>query len=213
MNVNLDQKLSELGPIQLDALKEVASIGAGNAATSLSNMLNGKIEMTVPEVNIMPVNQIPEIMGGAENLVIAMLVETEGDMEGGVLFALDTKAANKLIELLTGQEVDIENDLGEIEASALKEIANILTGSNLNAFAQMLDMTIKPDVPSLAYDMAGAILEVCFIELGQVGDYGLVIETEFKSDTAQGINGNFFLIPDPDSLEIMLKKLGVLDGE
>nr|WP_239550858.1 chemotaxis protein CheC [Halanaerobacter jeridensis] len=209
----MDQKLSELGPIQLDALKEVASIGAGNAATSLSNMLNGKIEMTVPEVNIMPVNQIPEIMGGAENLIIAMLVETEGDMEGGVLFALDTKAANRLIELLTGQSANIEDDLGEIEASALKEIANILTGSNLNAFAQMLDMTIKPDVPSLAYDMAGAILEVCFIELGQVGDYGLVVETEFKSDTAQGINGNFFLIPDPDSLEIMLKKLGVLDGE
>ena len=211
--MNLDQKLSELGPIQLDALKEVASIGAGNAATSLSNMLNGKIEMTVPEVNIMPVDQIPEIMGGPENLVVAMLVEIEGDVEGGVLFALDTTGANKLIELLTGQDVDIEEDLGELETSALKEIANILTGSNLNAFSQMLGLTIMPDVPSLAYDMAGAILEVCFIELGQVGDYGLVIETEFKSDSAKGINGNFFLIPDPDSLEIMLKKLGVLDGE
>ena len=210
--MNLDQKLSELGPVQLDALKEVASIGAGNAATSLSNMLNGKIEMTVPEVNIMPVNQIPDIMGGPENLIVAMLVETEGDMEGGVLFALEIEAANKLIELLTGQEVDIDEELGELEASALKEIANILTGSNLNAFAKMLEMTIQPDVPSLAHDMAGAILEVCFIELGQVGDYGLVIETEFKSDTAQGINGNFFLIPDPDSLEIILKKLGVLNG-
>ena len=211
--MNLDQKLSELGPVQLDALKEVASIGAGNAATSLSNMLNGKIEMTVPEVNIMPVDQIPEIMGGAENLIVAMLVEIEGDVEGGVLFALDTPAANRLIELLTGQEVKVEENLGDLEASALKEIANILTGSNLNAFSQMLDLTIKPDVPSLAYDMAGAILEVCYIELGQVGDYGLVVDTEFKSDTAQGINGNFFLIPDPDSLEIMLEKLGVLDGE
>ncbi|MGM0501139.1 MAG: chemotaxis protein CheC [Bacillota bacterium] len=211
MKVSLDYKLSELGPLQLDALKEVASIGAGNAATSLSNMLNGKIEMTVPEVNIMPVNQIPDIMGGPENLIVAMLVEIEGDIEGGVLFALDTTGANRLIELLTGQEVDIEENLGELESSALKEIANILTGSNLNAFSKMLDMTIKPDVPSLAYDMAGAILEVCFIELGQVGDYGLVIETEFNSDIAQEINGNFFLIPDPDSLDIILQKLGVLD--
>ena len=110
-------------------------------------------------------------------------------------------------------EVNIQEELGELEGSALKEIANILTGSNLNAFSQMLDLTIMPDVPSLAYDMAGAILEVCYIELGQVGDYGLVVDTEFKSDTAKEINGNFFLIPDPDSLEIMLKKLGVLDGE
>ena len=210
--MSLDYKLSELGPLQLDALKEVASIGAGNAATSLSNMLSGKIEMTVPEVNIMPVDQIPDIMGGAENLIVAMLVEIEGDIEGGVLFALDTNGANRLVELLTAQEVDIEENLGELEESALKEIANILTGSNLNAFSKMLDMTIKPDVPSLAYDMAGAILEVCFIELGQVGDYGLVIETEFNSDVAQGINGNFFLIPDPDSLDIMLEKLGVLNG-
>ncbi|MGM0369065.1 MAG: chemotaxis protein CheC [Bacillota bacterium] len=211
--MSLDYKLSELGPLQLDALKEVASIGAGNAATSLSNMLSGKIEMTVPQVDIMPVNEIPEIMGGPENLIVAMLVEIEGDINGGVLFALTSTGANRLIELLTGQETDIEEDLGELEKSALKEIANILTGSNLNAFSKMLDITIKPDVPSLAYDMAGAILEVCFIELGQVGDYGLVIETEFKSDQAQEINGNFFLIPDPDSLDILLAKLGVSDGQ
>jgi chemotaxis protein CheC len=213
INVSLDYKLSELGPLQLDALKEVASIGAGNAATSLSDMLSGKIEMTVPQVDIMPVNEIPEIMGGPEKLIVAMLVEIEGDINGGVLFALTSVGANRLIELLTNQKVDIEEKLGELEKSALKEIANILTGSNLNAFSKMLDITIKPDVPSLAHDMAGAILEVCFIELGQVGDYGLVIETEFKSDQAQEINGNFFLIPDPDSLDILLDKLGVSDDK
>lgn len=206
---NIDDKLSKLGPLQLDALKEVASIGAGNAATSLSDMLQGKIEMTVPKVDILPIAQVPEIMGGAEELMAAVLVRIKGDIEGGVLFTLDTASANLLINLLTGLEVDIKNNLGELEVSALEEIANILTGANLNAFSRMLDIKITPYVPSLAYDMAGAILEVCFIELGQIGDYALVIDTEFLGDVDQEISGNFFLIPSPDSLEVILNKLGV----
>ncbi|MCK8816508.1 chemotaxis protein CheC [Natroniella sulfidigena] len=205
--------LSELGPLQLDALKEVASIGAGNAATSLSAMLNSKIKMTVPNVNLTPISDLPDIIGNAEQLIAAMLVRTEGDIDGGVLFTLVPESANLLVQLLVGQEVDIENDLGELEASALKEISNILTGSNLNAFSQMLELTISPSVPSLEFDMAGAILEVCFIELGQIGDYALVIETEFLSDMEDEIKGNFFIIPDPESLQFMLDRLGVAGEE
>ncbi len=206
---SIDDKLSKLGPLQLDALKEVASIGAGNAATALSNMLDNKVEMQVPDVNILPIAQVSDIMGGAEDLIAAILVRIEGDINGGVLFTLDTESANLLINLLTGMDVDVSEEIGEIESSALEEIANILTGSNLNAFSQMLNIQIKPNVPSLAYDMAGAILEVCFIELGQIGDYALVINTEFSGDISQEINGHFFLIPDPDSLEVILSKLGV----
>ncbi|GAB6098876.1 chemotaxis protein CheC [Halanaerocella petrolearia] len=207
--MDLDDKISDLGPLQLDALKEVASIGAGNAATSLSSMLDSKIEMTVPKVDILPVAEVPEIIGGAEDSTAAILVRIEGDITGGVLFTLDPASANSLISLLTGMEVDIEDELGELESSALKEIGNILTGANLNAFSQMIDISVTPYVPALAYDMAGAILEVCFIELGQVGDYALVVETEFLSDLEKDINGNFFLIPDPDSLSEILARLGV----
>ncbi|WP_408954530.1 chemotaxis protein CheC [Natroniella sp. ANB-PHB2] len=201
--------LSQLKPLQLDALKEVASIGAGNAATSLSAMLNSKIKMTVPNVNLTPISDLPGIIGNEEELIVAMLVRTEGDINGGVLFTLLPDSANLLIQLLAGQDTDIENELGEFEASALKEISNILTGANLNAFSQMLDLKINPSVPSLEFDMAGAILEVCFIELGQIGDYALVIETEFLSDMEQEVKGNFFLIPEPESLQFILEKLGV----
>lgn len=207
--MDFDNKVSELGPLQLDALKEVASIGAGNAATSLSSMLDSKIEMTVPRVDILPVEQVPEIMGGAEERVVALLVGIEGEIEGGVLFTLDTQSANALIKLLTHQKVDIEEKLGGLEESALEEIANILTNSNLNAFSEMLDIKITPHVPALNYDMKGAILEYCFIELGQVGDYALVIDTQFHSDLEEEITGNFFLIPDPESLTVILEELGI----
>ncbi|OCL27107.1 CheY-P-specific phosphatase CheC [Orenia metallireducens] len=204
---DIDGKLAKLGPIQLDALREVASIGAGNAATSLSEMLNDKIQMKVPKVNILPIDQVPEIMGGADNLIAAILVRIKGDINGGVLFTLGNNSANKLISLLIGEEVNIEKNIGELEESALKEVANILTGSNLNAFSQMLNIRIMPDVPALAHDMAGAILEVAFIEIGQIGDYALVIETEILGNLE--VNGQFFIIPDPESLDFMLKRLGV----
>lgn len=211
--MDFDDKLPELGPKQLDALKEVASIGAGNAATSLSSMLDSKIEMTVPRVDVLPIEQVPEIMGGAEELVVALLVGISGDIEGGVLFTLAPSSANALVELLTGQEVTVEEGIESLENSALKEIANILTNSNLNAFSQMLEVQIKPQVPALTCDMKGAILEYCFVELGQVGDYALVIETKFLSDLEKEIKGNFFLIPDPESLTTILEKLGIRDGE
>jgi len=204
---HIDDKLAKLGPIQLDALREVASIGAGNAATSLSEMLNDKIQMKVPKVSILPIDLVPEIMGGADNLIAAILVRIMGDINGGVLFTLGNNSANKLISLLIGEEVNIEENIGDLEESALKEVANILTGSNLNAFSQMLDIKIMPDVPALAHDMAGAILEVAFIELGQIGDYALVIETEILGDLE--VNGQFFVIPNPESLDFMLKRLGV----
>ncbi|PRX33652.1 chemotaxis protein CheC [Orenia metallireducens] len=204
---HIDDKLAKLGPIQLDALREVASIGAGNAATSLSEMLNDKIQMKVPKVSILPIDLVPEIMGGADNLIAAILVRIMGDINGGVLFTLGNNSANKLISLLIGEEVNIEDNIGELEESALKEVANILTGSNLNAFSQMLDIKIMPDVPALAHDMAGAILEVAFIELGQIGDYALVIETEILGNLE--VNGQFFVIPNPESLDFMLKRLGV----
>ncbi|WP_035571030.1 chemotaxis protein CheC [Halonatronum saccharophilum] len=206
---DIDDKLAKIGPIQLDALKEVASIGAGNAATSLSEILDKKIRMKVPQVNVLPIHQVPEIMGGAEDLIVAVLVRTKGDIGGGVLFTLDTQSANQLLELLIGEKIDIEKKMGEIEESALKEIANILTGSNLNSFSQILDISIMPDVPALAYDMAGAILQVAFMELGHIGDYALVIETEVLGDVAEEISGQFFLIPDSESLEFMLDGLGV----
>jgi chemotaxis protein CheC len=209
--MELNDKLFELSSLQLDALRETASIGAGNAATSLSAMLEEKIEMTVPRVDILPIEEVPEIMGGAEELAVATLVEIKGDISGGVLFTLEEESAELLVSLLTGQDIEIEDEISSLTRSALEEIANILTNSNLNAFSQMLGVEAKPHVPSLAYDMSGAILEFCFLELGQVGDYALVIETEFLSDLEEEITGNFFLIPDPESLTVILEELGVVN--
>ncbi|SJZ64662.1 chemotaxis protein CheC [Selenihalanaerobacter shriftii] len=202
--------INELSSIQLDALKEIANIGAGNAATAFSQLLEQRIDMSVPEANILPLSEVPEILGGAETLIAGILVKVAGDAPGKILFALEEKSAEKLTNMLLDEklELDLKSKTDQIQDSTLEEIGNILTNSYLNALSRMTDFSLLPSVPALAYDMAGAILEVTFLQAGHIGDYALVVETEFL-DGDEGIQGHFFFIPTPESLQKILDKLGV----
>ena len=196
----------------LDALKEIGNIGAGNATTALSNLLSRSIEMSVPEVNILPFDEVPYVVGGPEELVVGIYLQVEGEAPGSLMLLLEKEDAIKLVSILmTGEIPDDVSDknIEDMEQSALMETGNILASSYISALSDFTRLGMAPTVPALAIDMAGAILEVCFIELGQIGDYALVINTEFLGDISKEINGHFFLIPDPDSLEEILVRLGV----
>lgn len=199
----------ELSNIQMDVLKEIGNIGAGNAVTSLAKMIDKKVEMAVPKVKIMGFDKVSQILGGEEMIVVGILLSVTGDMTGIMMFVLDNHAARQLVNiLLSSDSTSLEFD--EMELSALKEIGNILTGSYLNALAGLTNLKILPSIPELAIDMAGAILSVPAIEFGKVGDSVLYIETEFSEGITK-VFGDFLLIPDVDSYEVLLKALGVIE--
>ncbi len=199
----------ELSNIQMDVLKEIGNIGAGNAVTSLAKMIDKKVEMAVPKVKIMGFDKVSQILGGEEMIVVGILLSVTGDMTGIMMFVLDNHAARQLVNILLGSDsTSLEFD--EMELSALKEIGNILTGSYLNALAGLTNLKILPSIPELAIDMAGAILSVPAIEFGKVGDSVLYIETEFSEGITK-VFGDFLLIPDVDSYEVLLKALGVIE--
>lgn len=195
---------SDLSPIQLDVLQEVGNIGAGNAATSLSELLNEKVDMTVPAVNIIPFNDIFSKIG-VEEVVIAVIVRVLGDIPGNILFTLEKEAALKIISKLLGEN---QEQITEIGNSALCEIGNIISSSFMNAIATLTSLTLMPSVPAVALDMMGAILSTTFIESGQFDEYVLDLETQFFQEN-QKINGHFYYIPMPGSLEKILNSLGV----
>lgn len=203
-------KLENLNLTELDALKEVGNIGAGNAATALSQILGKRVDMTVPSARVLSLDKVPEILGGTENLVVGVYLRMFGDIQGNMMFLLPTKSAERLVEMLLG--MSDESDInGEISQSAIMEVGNILASSYLNALSQFSTLTIVPSTPALAYDMAGAILSTILIELSEVSDYALLIETEFKED-GESIDGSFFMLPDLDSLHILLKSIGVSEN-
>lgn len=204
MGISVD----ELNSLQIDVLREIGNIGAGNAATALSKMISKKIDMDVPKVNILEFRNVAELVGGPEVEVIGIYFKVTGDITGSIMFLLDKKSAKLLTNLLMSR-TDEDESMDEMEFSALQEVGNILAGSYLSSMATLTGLNLTVSVPSLAMDMAGAILSVPVILFGQVGDKVMLIETDF----IEGINhvkGNFFLVPDEDSFEILLKSLGVI---
>lgn len=202
--------IDELNNMHLDVLKEIGNIGSGNAATALASMLNRKVDMGVPRAKILEFKDVSDTLGGAELPVVGILLKVHGDLTGYIMFILQKKAASALVNMLMGRPVDIVEEFTEIDFSALKEIGNILAGSYLSALSALTNLTILPSVPDMAIDMAGAILSVPAIEFGKVGDTVLYIETEF-SEGSDKVVGDFFLVPDLMTYDVLLKALGVIE--
>ena len=198
----------DLSPNQLDALREIGNVGAGNSATALSQVINKKIDMLVPKVSIVPIEEVPELVGGPDSLIVAVFLRVYGKAPGNILFLMPKKSAFYLVDDLMGRAHGTTQTLDEMDVSALKEVGNILTGSYLNAFFHFTNISMIPSIPSLALDMAGAILNVVLVQLGQMGDQALVIETKFIAED-DSVNGHFFLVPDPGSLTTLVKAVGV----
>ncbi|CAJ1315551.1 chemotaxis protein CheC [Paenibacillus sp. PK4536] len=198
----------DLEGFKMDVLKEVGNIGAGNAATALSQLLDKPIDMAVPKVQILPFEKIADKVGGPEQIVLAVFFRVEGEAPGNLFFILTPEAGKGLLHRLAGIEASEEEFFNEMEQSALSEIGNILAGSYLSSLADFTQLSMTPTVPGLAMDMAGAILNYGLIQFGEMGDDALLIDTTFLEGKEE-VEGQFFLIPDPESFDKIFKSLGV----
>ncbi|MBR5910112.1 MAG: chemotaxis protein CheC [Schwartzia sp.] len=204
----ISDDIMELSPVQLDALREIGNVGAGNSATALSQIINHRIDMNVPEVSIVPITDVPDLVGGPDVMVAGVFLRVYGAAPSNILFLLPQESAFYLVDMILGKPHGETKSLDFMDESALMEIGNILAGAYLNALFNLTKLSLLPSIPALAMDMAGAILSVVLIQLGQMGDHALVIETEFQADE-DGIKGHFFLVPDPGSLDTILTAVGV----
>jgi len=193
---------------KMDVLREVGNIGAGNAATALSRLLDKPVEMAVPTVSLLPFEAIAERVGGSEAVVIAIFLRVEGDAPGNMFFIINHEPARGLLQDLLGFSTSGDDAYSELELSALSEIGNILAGSYLSSLADFTGLRMSPTVPSIAVDMAGAILSYGMLQFGTMGDDALLIDTTFL-EGRQEAEGHFFLIPDPESFDKLFRALGV----
>lgn len=190
-----------------DVLKELGNIGAGNATTALAQMLQCKVDMKVPQVRLLNFNEVGEVMGGEEQIVVGIYLAVEGDITGSIMFILEQSAGKVLVDKLMGMKADENEEFTEIQLSAIKEIGNIITAAYLNSLSQMTNLKIVPSVPDLSIDMLNAILSVPAIEFGIMGDQMLLIQTQFTDEFE--LNGYFILLPDLESYAKILSGLGI----
>lgn len=209
------EKLSEL---QKDVLREIGNIGAGNATTSMSKLINKQVAMEVPSVQIVTINEMMDIIGGPEKLIVAIFFRIKGEVTGTVYFVLTIEEAEYLVRHMTmDDQLTVMNNNGEtneIAISVLQEVANILTGSYLTALADFTKLNMSTTVPYLSIDMAAATLVTGLIELQTITDYAIIIDTKITgSEVGEGAKGHFLLIPDPESISQLFTALGIQQNE
>lgn len=201
--------IRQLDELQLDGLREVANIGAAHAATALSQLTSRTITVTIPEIRIVPLEAVPELLGDPDEPVAAVMMRLLGDAPGRTVQLFPAVSASNLASLLLGREpVPFPAGFGELERSMLKEVGNILVGACLNALTEFLGMVLIMSVPALAIDKAGAILSSSYLSFGDDGDYVFCIDTQLTvAGGDDPLQAHFLLVPETVSLDAILRTL------
>ncbi len=202
-----DMSLEQVTENYYDVLKELGNIGAGNAMTALSQMLQCKVDMKVPQVKLLEFGQVGDMMGGEEQIMVGVFLGVEGDVTGSMMFMVEEASARHLIQKITMGMLPGGSEFEEMGLSAMKEVGNIITGAYLNSLSTMTNLKIYPTPPALTVDMAGAILSVPAIQFGIYGDKILMIQSQFYDEIE--LDGYFILIPDIESYTKILAALGL----
>ena len=198
----------ELSSLELDTLREIGSMGTGNAATALSQLLGREIRITPPEVRIMEYNEAIDWIGGTAGV----MVKLGGQINSIMLAVQQLDFINLVLQNMLGQPIRDYDELTEIETSALVEVGNIMISTFINALTGLSGLTITLTVPAMTVDMQGAILTVPMAEYGGQSDYIMTIGGTFICDGKEA-PCRLLLSPDIRSLNFLLRKLGVDDGQ
>lgn len=201
----------ELNGLELDTIREIGSIGTGNAATALSSMLGCEVRIDMPEVRIMGYNEAIDWIGGPEVITAGVLVHMSGELNGIMLSVQQIEFVNLVLNRMVGHTVSDYMELTDLDRSALVEVGNIMISTFINALSSLAEITTHLTVPAFAVDMQGAILTVPMAEFGGQSDYIMTIGADFICH-GQKVPCRLLLSPDIRSLNFLLKKLGVLDG-
>jgi len=191
--------------MQLDALREVANVGCGHAASALSQLVGGaKVQIDVPRVMVTSVREVPAMLGGEQARVVAAMLSIEGELTGHLILVLPESDAFRLTGLLVNSPV--RAPLSEVQKSALTEAANIVASACMNAIGGLTGLRLLPSTPTLAHDEAGAIIEEALADAGSATGLLVVLEARFFSAT---LSGQLLVLPDKKSLKTLLTRLGV----
>ena len=191
--------------IELDGLKEIVNVGGGNAATSISQMINSRVDMDVPEVEVMAYDELYQKIIADDVEMHAVLSKIVGDIDGALLFVIADESGQKIAKMMLGSD---DNPSNEIIASAVTELTNILFNSFLRAIGDMLQIQIIASLPISRYDFFGAIISSAYMAFDHYDEQILVIHNEFTYNN-ENLDASLFLIPGEGVLDKIFKALGI----
>lgn len=195
-----------LNDLQKDALKEVGNIGAGHAATALSQLLNTKISLVEPKIDIVKFRDLAERVQHHERSVAALHMFVRGDAPGQIVVLFDKEPAMEFVGRFIRRVIGDITIYDSIADSTLKELANIVAGSYLTAIVHLTGTRLEPSVPTLSF---GSIHDTFQVLMSTLPDQDVFLVESIFLDSGASIGGEFIFIPDTGSLEPLLSVFGV----
>jgi chemotaxis protein CheC len=198
-----------ISDLQKDALQEVANIGASHAATALSQLVQRSIKIAIPKINIVPLENTMDPYKNEESMV-AIFLKISDELPCYSLLLLTQKSAFALADILLQQKSDVaKTEITDMERSALEEVGNITMCAFFDSIAELLHVPLIPGPPALAYDMPNAVMDYILIQIGAVADKIFVFDTVVEDEKDASFGISLFLVPEPQSIQIILEKLGM----
>ncbi|AMM53315.1 chemotaxis protein CheC [Pyrococcus kukulkanii] len=204
MAENFEDYIKNLDEFAKSALVETFNIGASHAATALSQMTGKEVNISVPNLRIMAIKNVPEVVG--EDVKVAVYIELGKDFSSHAFFIADYDDALKMFDIMIGNPPGTTKEMDEMVKSSFMEMGNILISAFANALSEFLGITIEQSPPNLAIDFLPAILDVALADIGKYCDYTIILETKI---TISGVEfeEHFLLFPKPEDMKKILEKL------
>jgi chemotaxis protein CheC len=202
------KSFEDINEMHIDVLKEIANIGSGNAASSLSRMLDHAVNISIPYIGIKGFNEAYEALGGADAVMVGTLLFLQCDLQGMMMFLLPVEVACDLVNKLMYTDIKNYDEIDEMGFSAINEISNIMSASFVGAIADMSELTIDISPPEATLDMLGSIMSVPSIYFATMSDTLLLIQNEMEI-AGKKTRASVLLLPDVPSLEKLMKSLGI----
>ncbi len=204
-------RLESLSILQLSAVKEMTNIGLGHAATALSTLTGRSFNMSVPDVESVPVADLLERLDGPESLTLSVFMPFEGDVAGYIAFLFPWPSAQKLWGMILGQFPDSPEQVGELEASAMIEVGNIINSNFLNALSDMTELKMHATPPAMSIEMAQAVIGSIVLEAEMSDSVALAVRTAIFDEESE-TSGYFLCIPTSNGLDTMFERLGISEA-
>ena len=191
--------------MQLDFIKELANVGGGNAATSISQLIKKPVNMTLPIIDLIDYEELYETTMAEDTVVNAVIMKMFGDAEGTFLFVTSDGSLNDLINMMMPNGIVLTDELSQ---SGIKELVNILVTSFVNAISKLVNINIISSVPVLTMEMFGAILSGVYMESEQYDENIMIIKNEFLYN-GDIIQGTLYFVPKPGVLTSLFEIIGI----
>jgi len=196
---------------ELDAFSEIANLGTGHAVSALSDMLQRRIDMDIPKVEVMSIENAVDLVG-RDRIVVGVFLTIDGDIPNNFLIMVPRESALMIVDMLMGKELGDTTIFSAIDQSALLEVGNILACSYMTALADFMGLDLRPSPPAMAYDMASAVMEFVLLQFSDGPENAMVFHCE-AGEHEKDIKLHLLMMPTADSLSKMIERIHTIMGD